>query len=191
MIWWKVEKIVIAICFLMASTFSTAQDFKCEKNYPEYKKILDEEVTLLKKGDLNQLTQYYDKNNYSALFNHNHAEQRYKFYRWVDFEQYEAESAQFVNSLKEGEIQIGKFTLDKPISNLIISAGEICVFPITLELKISGEIDNANGMAIFVRRAKSNEWKIFNYNSRISEEDFNEFFPDFPKDVLSKMQSLE
>jgi len=46
-------------------------------------------------------------------------------------------------------------------------------------------------MAIFVRRSKSNEWKIFNYNSRVSEEDFNEFFRDFPKDVLSKMQSLE
>ena len=26
------------------------------KNYPEYKKFLDEEVTLLNKGDLNQLT---------------------------------------------------------------------------------------------------------------------------------------
>lgn len=71
------------------------------KNYPEYKKFLDEEVTLLNKGDLNQLTQYYDKNNYSTLFNYNHAEQRYKFYRWVDFEQYEAESAEFMNSLKE------------------------------------------------------------------------------------------
>lgn len=191
MIWWNVKKIVTAICFLMVSTFSTAQEFECEQNYPQYKKILDEEITLLKNGDLNLLTQYYDKNNYSSLFNIKHAEQRYKFYRWIDFEQYEAESAEFLNSLKEGAIDIGKFTLNKPISNLMISVGEICVFPITLELKISGEDDSALGMTIFVKGPQSNEWKIFNYNTRISEEDFNEFFPDFPKDVLSKMQSLE
>ncbi|RGD91178.1 hypothetical protein [Acinetobacter sp. SWAC57] len=179
-------KKICALIFALISTTSFAQDLECPNHLVLFKQFMQEELDLLKHGDVQQLIKYNQKYNYSSRFNRLHNDQYYVNGKWIEREVYESRLADVLDFVREGNYSVTGFKLQPIKANRLISVGEICVIPVEIQTRISGDIELSTNDWIFVRSLKSNKWRTFTYLETVSAEDFKVFFPDFPSDIQLK-----
>lgn len=106
--------------------------------------------------------------------------------KWIEREVYESRLADVLDFVREGNYSVTGFKLQPIKANRLISVGEICVIPVEIQTRISGDIELSTNDWIFLRSLKSNKWRTFTYLATVSAEDFKVFFPDFPSDIQLK-----
>jgi hypothetical protein len=199
------KKILMSLvcCF---TSLANAENLKCENSYPLFEKIIFEKMSMANMGTEQEIHDYSDKYDYSYLFNNKHLNQRY----WTDKKLSDAEIEWSNNewiSQREYNKRIKKMAKDHEKlesydafyqllpnkANVISKVGEICVVPIQTYFNIeddNGEEIILEGMLIdhiFVKDPKNNEWRVLEYNRDISDQDFREFFPDFPDEIKNEL----
>ncbi|TCM66472.1 hypothetical protein EC844_11372 [Acinetobacter calcoaceticus] len=140
---------------------------------------------LKSRGDINALLNYYKKYDYAYSFNHKHPNKRYWDSQWISKAQYIQQLNTLLKQAQEyDDSDVMSEELLFPKGAVILSVGEVCVVPSMLKLESQ---DASHYIArrdfIFVRDLKRNDWRVWEYFGRESEQDFDEFFPGFPNDL--------
>jgi hypothetical protein len=179
------KKLYLVFFVFLIGTSLHAQNLECPNSISKFKSILDDELHILTNGNHQQLLEYNEKYSYAYEFNNNHPNKRFLSGKWIDEVAYNEELKDFITKVKTKEISIKNLVFHPITGNQIISSGEICVMPVQATIVINDEAEIMISDLIFVRNLQSNEWKNLTYID-FSEEDFKEFFPDFPNDIQLK-----
>lgn len=192
------KKLLLSLILFSSNGYSA--DLQCENSYKTFERIHKEINSVNEGGGNFNLTLFgrlKAKYDYSIRFSHNHPDKVYDDGDWIDGEEYIQNVFNGYTVYKILNYRETNFHFEKPKVNFISSVGEVCVIPFETRYIYFDEQMIQRTDDIFVRDMKSNEWRKFRYLGYEKQEDFDEFFPDFPKSVklserfLSKKYSLE
>lgn len=186
----EMKKIILGLIIGLQSFTSYSSELKCQDSYDIFQKIFSSAVDVRRDGDLKQIKEHNERYDYPALFNKNHPGQFY-LYGWKDEAKYDEILDTISYMIQSGISKEHKTTLLQVKANFISGVGEVCVIPMYYDGNIDGEKKRSLHDVFFVRDIHSNEWRALIYTGDESEEDFNEFFPDFPKDIKNKLSKLK
>lgn len=182
------KKLFIIALTALASSFSFAENLQCEKSYEIFNKMGDKEIEILKNGSLDDLLQYYDQVEYDRKLKSEHQGQTFSSGEWVSDAEYRQDIKIQQDLAKDGSYANIDSTFLKPKFNYISSVGEVCIVPMRSQEEIFQKRMLTEADVLFVRDTHTNEWRRFIYLGIENKADFNEFFPDLPKNVvLSQM----
>ncbi|WOE32098.1 MULTISPECIES: hypothetical protein [unclassified Acinetobacter] len=172
------KKLWLLLGFLFSNQAFSA-DLQCLKSFETFKNIQDEGINAVINGTNDDIKAFGDQYDYSGLFKKNHAGKSY----WIDEDVAKTSLLIMASSFKNGEAEIVNYTFSEPKANFISSIGEVCVVPMQSTSTYLEDEMTTNADVIFIRDLNSNQWRLFTYYGSEKKEDFNEFFPDFPKSV--------
>jgi len=184
------EKILLGLMIGLQSFSSYSSELKCKDSYDIFQKIFSSAVDVRRDGDLKQIKEHNERYDYPALFNKNHPGQFY-LYGWKSEAEYDEILDYISFMIKTGISKGHKTTLLQVKANFISSVREVCIIPMYYDVNIDGEKKRSLHDVFFVRDTHSNEWRTLIYTGDEPEEDFNEFFPDFPKEIQKKLSKLK
>lgn len=170
------------IAAMLLSTTTFADDLKCLASMDTLKAIFDDAVLVEKKGDLQQVKNYNNRYDYSALFNDQHPNQYY-YVKWISESEYDKALNELLSMAQKGITKNHKTILQKPKTNFIASVGEVCVIPMHYDMTINGKDVSSLSDQVFVRNLSNNEWRVFTYDGNEDAGVLEEFFPGFAQDL--------
>lgn len=180
-----VKILMLGLLGLALSNLSFAEQLRCEQDFPKIKRMLLQEKNIYDRGSFEELLKYYQRTEYSELFTANHPGQKFLYNVWIEEEYYKGalkeafETFQMLHSSYKTKI-------GQPQQNFIIDDQELCLFPVMLFANNEFDEPLTDEMTIFVRKLGSDKWRVLTLNQDIKEQDFREFFPNFPKNVAIK-----
>lgn len=177
------KKIFIIALTTLASSFSFAENLQCEKSYEIFNKQGDKEVEILKNGSLDDVLKFYDQIEYDRKLKPKHQGQTFSSGEWISDAEYRKDIKLQQDLAKDGSYKNIASSFLKPKLNYISSVGEVCVVPMQSQDEIFKKPMQTEADIIFIRDIQTNEWRRFIYFGIEDKKDFNEFFPDFPKNV--------
>ncbi len=181
------KKLMMIAITTLASSVSFAENLQCEKSYEIFKQQGDKEIEILKNGTLDDIIHYYDQIEYDRKLKPNHQGQTFSSGEWISDAKYREDVKIQQDLAKDDSYKNIDFSLLKPKLNYISSVGEVCVVPMRSQDEMFKKNMQTQADVIFVRDLKTNDWRRFIYLGIEDKKDFNEFFPDFPKNIkLSK-----
>lgn len=184
------KRVILGLTIGLLSLNLYSSELKCLDSYDILRGIYSSAVDVRRNGNLEQIKEHNDRFDYPALFNKNHPDQYY-LDGWKDEHEYDGILDFIQYRIKSGESKGHKITLNKPKANFISSVGEVCVIPMYYDVTIKGKQSRSLSDEIFVRNIESNEWRVFSYSGDEPEEAFNEFFPNFPKEIKRKLSKVK
>ncbi len=168
---------------MMVSSGAYAKDLQCADSYKTFESIEAESIKLLKSGSLEELKAHSDKYDLTYLSSDKHPGQRYFYGEWIDESEAEAGLAILATMFRSEKMKHIQSIPLKPKANFISSIGEICVVPTKNQTVFLGETLKSNTDIIYVRKLENNQWYLYSFIGSELKEDFEEFFPDFPKSI--------
>lgn len=181
-----IKKLALIITGFLVSPFTYTHNLECQNNFPLFENILKEELHHLEQGDVDQVIEFNNRYNYSALFRNKHSNQYYLGGLWMGRDEYESRLTDVMNVVRSGDYSIEEFKLISIKADRITPIEEICVIPIEMKILDFGKIEVSTNDWIFIRSLEDNKWRTFTYLDNVKKQDFNEFFPDFPSDIQLK-----
>ena len=185
---------VLLFISMLISSHSYSADLQCESSYKIFEGIYNDINSVRDGANLNltQLARFEHKYSYSRLFDQNHPGQVYSSGNWIDQKVYADQvlmSHLLFVKLKTKNLGV---KWGRPKANFISDVGEICIIPFEYRYSYLDESVTQRTDNIYVRNLKNNEWRVFIYLGYERKQDFDEFFPDFPKTIkLSEIYSSE
>lgn len=165
------------------STQTFSADLQCRRSYETFKNIQEEGINVVKNGTNDEIKAFSDRYDYPMLFKNNHSGQSYFNGDWIDENVAKMTLVIMASSFRNGEAEVVNYTLSEPKANFMSSIGEVCVVPMQSTIIYFDEKATTNADVVFIRDLNSNQWRLFTYYGSEKKEDFNEFFPDFPKSI--------
>jgi len=177
------KKIVLMFNLLFSTQIFSA-DLQCLKSYKTFNNIQEEGINVIKNGTDDEMKAFNDRYSYSMLFKKNHPGQSYFNGNWINEDIAKLSSSIMASSFRNGDMEIINYTISEPKANFMSNIGEVCVIPMQSTIIYDfDEKGTTNADFLFIRDLNSNQWRFFPYYGSEKKEDFNEFFPDFPKSV--------
>lgn len=184
------RRILLGFTIALLSFSSYSSELNCSESYDLFQGIIKGAVDVRKNGSLKQIKEHNARYDYPAIFNKNHPGKFY-LYGWISESEYDELLEYISNNIKSGKSKEHKAILLKPKEDFISSIGEVCIIPMYYYVNINGKQSKSLNDVFFVRDIHSNEWRVFIYTGEESEEDFNEFFPDLPKEIRNKLSKTK
>ena len=174
-------KVIFALVFLFSLQIAHAvNELRCEKDFDHIQHIFyQKEHDIFKNGTVNDLYTHIETYYYSQEFKHLHPKSVFFIDHWLPEQEYLNE----LSVLFDDQTQI-TYKTSKPFANFVLDNKEICIVKNDIELETFTEITSILGADFFIRYVGHDQWFIFPYDENISEKDFEEFFPNFPKDIF-------
>lgn len=176
------KKILFVAMTLFCSS-SFAENLTCLDSYKTFENIKDEAIQTWMQGSFEQAKELDVKYDYSALFHDKHPGNYYFASDWIDKKTYDSTLSFLISLTQNGQFKHIQSTRSKPKANFISVVGEVCVVPTQSIDMTFGEKTTTDTDVIYVRALADNQWRLLEYAGDERKEDFDEFFPDFPKTV--------
>lgn len=167
---------------LMISNVSFAEELRCEQDFPKIKRMLSQEKNIHDRGSFDELLKFYQRTEYSELFIKNHPGQKFLYNEWVSDESYQSALKESFDSFRPLRVHY-RFKFSKPQQNFILDDQELCIFDMKILINIELDEPLTDESTIVVRKRGSTDWRVLAINHEIKEQDFREFFPNFPKNI--------
>lgn len=176
---------MLGLLGVAVSNVSFAEQLRCEQDFPKIKRMLLQEKNIYDRGSFDELLKYYQRTEYSELFTANHPGEKFLYDRWSSEEEYRSTMQEALNFFREQRFSI-KLKISKPQQNFILDDQELCILQVTLLTNPVLEEPSTDDSAIMVRKLDSLDWHGFTVSKELNEQDFREFFPNFPKNIAIK-----
>lgn len=183
-----IKRLCCAMIWVMAIQLSHADDqLRCSKDMAKIKKIYAVQKDIFDHQQFEDLQNHLNQYDYTRLFQKNHLNQTYYLDAWIPSDQ----ATKDLKSAFDDKMET-TYAVNQPFANFILNDQELCL--ITLDISFtSDEVTTTlkNLTDIWVRKTDSDHWYFFEYHEAISPEDFQEFFPDFPENIIFPMTETD
>lgn len=179
-------KTILMGCILMiASSLSYAQPLRCKQNFNKIQDIVLKEKEIFDHGTFEELIVHTKQFEYDELFKRSHPQQKYMDGRWSDEDEYYSRLKESFDFFHGQQFKF-ELVIKNTDQNFRLGQKELCIFNVQFvpNKKINGE--GFESTYIAVRLLTNQNWRLFLVNEKMSEKDLNEFFPNFPKNVIIK-----
>lgn len=187
----RLRQLKIIWLFIMLSaisSFSYAEKLRCKQDFDKFKRIFLYEKQLFDQGHFEESLRFYRHIEYSELFKVNHLNQVFWNAKWEDDQVFKEELEHRFNRYKTfKKVYNIAYSFNKPNKNFLLNKQELCIF--TLITQITSDIHPpmiSDRTMIMVRGIGQVDWRRLSIDSSIREQDFHEFFPNFPKNIVIK-----
>lgn len=205
------KKVLVGLVSCLAA-FANATTLDCENSYPLFKEIIQKKSDAENIGGIDDIHDYIQHYDYTYIFSKNHPDKQFWVDKHLSFAKPSWSNNEWISRREYSKRikEIAKHNVKDSSNpyihellpskaNLLSKSGEICVVPVQAFLEVEvdeGESLNTSGTVvveamlidhIFVRDINDNKWRVLAFNRFITDNDFNEFFPDMPDHIKNEL----
>lgn len=184
---WFVKILMLGLLGVAVSNVSFAEQLRCEQDFPKIIRKIMNVQDIGDHGSLNDLLRYYQQTQYAELFRKYHPNKYFFYNSWEDEKIFKEALEHNLNRYKQFRFAYElKYKFDKPDQNFILNQQELCIFNLTTQPRDDFHRSKTDSSIIAVRTLGGLDWRWVTIESTIQEQDFREFFPNFPKNIAIK-----
>lgn len=183
------------ICiFLTSFIFCSAiyaDIYQCKSDSFLFKEMIDRQSALENFGNKTEVQEFYEDYNYASLLGEMHLNKKFWKHEWISNAEYNKKIQEKVKGNESNEDVVVFYKMQPIKAAVQLSVGLVCIVPIQRYVNINDSQDLAIVSSlqdyIFINNGKDG-WYMLPYSSDISNKNFQEFFPDFPKDLKQNLK---
>lgn len=179
-----ISQFMMLSCLVAFSGLTWADNLRCHQDFSKIRSIILKEKSILDRGAFEEVITHSEQFDYDELLKTQHPEQKYLNSQWMSEEQYYAKLKETFDFFHDNRVSF-RLNIGVPKQNFQINHQELCIFNVQFVFNAK-ERDVMDTTYIAVRPIEKQNWRLFSVDEEMSEQDFREFFPNFPKNIAIK-----